>query len=201
MLDKPAEYRPSPSVSTMSDAELYLAMQRGHSSALGILFSRYGRLVQGVALKVLRNPQEAEDLTQEVFLSLWRNASKKIECRYFVSYLVILTRSRAIDRFRARKRYSEVLDNWSSNTQVAPAPKSPLELAVRNEHSQHLHTALSQLSDNQRQVIELAYYQGMSQSEIATTLDLPLGTVKTYTRQGFVKLRQILDPAISPSYE
>jgi RNA polymerase sigma-70 factor, ECF subfamily len=201
MVDKSPNSRHSPLLSAMSDAELYDAMKARHSSALGVLFSRYGRLVYGVALKVLRNPQEAEDLTQEVFLILWRNAGKNIECRYFVSYLVTLSRSRAIDRFRARKRYSEVLEDWTQNSTSTPTPKTPLESAIVNEHSQHLHSALTRLNDNQRQVIELAYYQGMSQSEIAKTLNLPLGTVKTYTRQGFVKLRQILDPFISPNYE
>jgi RNA polymerase sigma-70 factor (ECF subfamily) len=158
-------------------------------------------LVYGLALKILKDTQEAEDLTQEIFLTLWRNALKNTECRYFVSYLVTLTRSRAIDRVRARKRHSEILENWSQTHTAHPNPKTPLEVAMMTENTRHVREALSQLSDHQRQVIELAYHQGLSQSEIARQLDLPLGTVKTYTRQGFLKLRQILAPILSLRHE
>jgi RNA polymerase sigma-70 factor (ECF subfamily) len=194
--------RHTPSVSTMNDAELYDALKARDRSALGVLFSRHGRLVYGLTLKILQNPQEAEDLTQEIFLILWRNAAKNVECRYFVSYLVTLARSRAIDRVRARKRHAEILQNWSQTTMSDPqSHKTPLEAAMVSENTHHVREALTQLSDNQRQVIELAYHQGMSQTEIAKQLNIPLGTVKTYTRQGFLKLRQILAPILSLHHE
>jgi RNA polymerase sigma-70 factor, ECF subfamily len=196
MVDK-YHHRYSSAIADLSDAELYNALKEKNNSALGVLFSRHGRWVYGLALKILKEEQEAEDLTQEIFLILWRNAQKNIECRYFVSYLVTLTRSRSIDRLRARKRHSAILENWSQTTMPDPSPKTPLEVAMVTENTHHVRTALAQLNDNQRQVIELAYHQGMSQSEIAKELDIPLGTVKTYTRQGFLRLKQILAPILS----
>jgi RNA polymerase sigma-70 factor, ECF subfamily len=144
----------------------------------------------------LANPQEAEDLTQEIFLSLWHNAAKNPECRYFVRYLVTMTKSRAIDKLRARSRHLKLVERWgqSMTTEATPDP-TPLEQATLTERSQRIRTALDQLPEKQRRVIEMAYDQGFSQSEIAHRLDIPLGTVKTNTRQGLLKLKQILlDP-------
>jgi RNA polymerase sigma-70 factor, ECF subfamily len=186
----------SPDRSSAIDEALFEALKQQDSSALSILFHRHGRLVYGLALKILANPQEAEDLTQEIFLSLWRNAAKNPECRYFVRYLVTMTKSRAIDKLRARSRHLKLVERWgqSMTTEATPDP-TPLEQATLTERSQRIRTALDQLPEKQRRVIEMAYDQGFSQSEIAHRLDIPLGTVKTNTRQGLLKLKQILlDP-------
>jgi RNA polymerase sigma-70 factor (ECF subfamily) len=179
--------------SSATDEDLFEALKQQDSLALGVLFHRHGRLVYGLALKILANSQEAEDLTQEIFLSLWRNATKNPECRYFVRYLVTMTKSRAIDKLRARGRHLKLVERWgqSMTTKATPEP-TPLEHATFAERSQRLRTALEQLPDKQRLVIEMAYDQGCSQSEIAQRLDMPLGTVKTTTRQGLLKLKQIL---------
>lgn len=84
--------------SSLTDEALFDALKKGNSYALNVLFNRYGRLVYGLALKILGNSQEAEDLTQDVFLALWRNASRYPDCRYFVRYLVSMTRSRSLDK-------------------------------------------------------------------------------------------------------
>jgi RNA polymerase sigma-70 factor, ECF subfamily len=181
-----------------TDEALFEMLKRRDSSALRVLFNRHSRLVYGLALKILGSTQEAEDLTQEIFLALWRNATRNPECRYFVRYLVTMTKSRAIDKLRARSRYRRLVERWgeSSATEATPGP-TPLEQAALTERSHRIRAALGQLPEKQRQVIEMAYNQGFSQSEIAQKLNIPLGTVKTNTRQGLLKLKQILfDPDV-----
>jgi RNA polymerase sigma-70 factor (ECF subfamily) len=182
-----------PEGSSATDEALFAALQRQDSSALSVLFHRHGRLVYGLALKILANPQEAEDLTQEIFLSLWRNASKNPDCRYFVRYLVTMTKSRAIDKLRTRTRQSKLVERWGQTMTTEATPDlTPVERATQLERGQHLRHALAQLPDKQRQVIELAYDKGLSQSEIAGHLQIPLGTVKNNTRQGLLKLKSLL---------
>ncbi|MEB3180411.1 MAG: sigma-70 family RNA polymerase sigma factor [Nostocaceae cyanobacterium] len=188
--------------SDVTDEALFVALQNGDAAALSILFQRYSRLVYGLALKMLANSQEAEDLTQEIFLTLWRKASTNPDCRFFVSYLVTITRSRAIDKLRARTRQLKLVEKWGQTmiNETTPEP-TPVEHASFAERSQRVNHALQQLPDKQRQVIELAYNQGLSQSEIAKQLDIPLGTVKTCTRQGLLKLKRILLDSDLLSYE
>jgi RNA polymerase sigma-70 factor, ECF subfamily len=177
----------------VTDEALFVALKNGDSAALSVLFNRHGRLVYGLALKILADSQEAEDLTQEIFLTLWRKASSNPDCRFFVRYLVTITRSRAIDKLRARTRQLKLVEKWGQTmtTETAPEP-TPVEQASFTERSGRIHNALAQLPEKQRQVIELAYNQGLSQSEIAKQIDMPLGTVKTCTRQGLLKLKRIL---------
>ncbi len=192
----------SPEHSSATDEALFEALKRRDSSALSVLFNRHGRLVYGLALKILANTQEAEDLTQEIFLSLWRNAMKNPECRYFVRYLVTMTKSRAIDKLRARSRHLKLVERWGQamTTETTPTP-TPVEQATFVERSQRIRNALAQIPEKQRQVIEMAYDQGFSQSEIAQRLDIPLGTVKTNTRQGLLKLKRILLESDLLAYE
>ncbi|BAZ11404.1 putative sigma factor [Calothrix sp. NIES-4071] len=178
--------------SDVTDEALFVALKNGDAAALSILFQRHGRLVYGLALKILGNSQEAEDLTQEIFLTLWRKASTNPDCRFFVRYLVTITRTRAIDKIRARSRQLKLVEKMQTmSNDVTPEP-TPVEQASFAERAQRISHALQQLSEKQRQVIELAYNQGLSQSEIAKQLDIPLGTVKTCTRQGLLKLKGIL---------
>jgi len=178
--------------SDVTDEALFVALKNGDSAALSVLFNRHGRLVYGLALKILANPQEAEDLTQEIFLTLWRKASTNPDCRFFVRYLVTITRSRAIDKIRDRTRQLKLVEKVGKmSNDITPEP-TPVEQASFSERSQRVNHALSQLPEKQRQVIELAYNQGLSQSQIAKQLDIPLGTVKTSTRQGLLKLKRIL---------
>ncbi|MEA5623757.1 sigma-70 family RNA polymerase sigma factor [Nostoc sp. UHCC 0251] len=176
-----------------TDEALFVALKNGDSAGLSVLFNRHGRLVYGLALKILADSQEAEDLTQEIFLTLWRKASSNPDCRFFVRYLVTITRSRAIDKLRARTRQLKLVERWGQTmTNEATAEPAPVEQASFAERSAQIYHALTQLPEKQRQVIELAYNQGLSQSEIAQKIDIPLGTVKTCTRQGLLKLKRIL---------
>lgn len=176
-----------------SDRVLFQAIAQGDSSALAAVYDRYSGLVYGLSLKILGDPQAAEDLTQEVFLTLWRSRNYDPDRGALSSFLVVLTRSRALDRIRARQSNLKFLDRWSQQAFMQASPATPFEQAALEERSQRVRQALAELTDSQRQVLELAYYQGLSQSEIAKALDTPLGTIKTRARQGLLKLRQLLD--------
>ncbi|HEY9599064.1 MAG TPA: sigma-70 family RNA polymerase sigma factor [Cyanophyceae cyanobacterium] len=175
-----------------SDAELFGLLRAGDTTALGILYDRYSSLVYSLALRVLANPQEAEDLTQEVFLTFWRSSNYNPARGSLSSFLTTLTRSRAIDRLRSRGTVLKFLQRWSETMTTETSSPTPFEVASLNQRSHYVRNALAQLPDNQRQVLEMAYYEGLSQSEIARTLNIPLGTVKTWARQGLLTLRRNL---------
>jgi RNA polymerase sigma-70 factor, ECF subfamily len=182
--------------SALTDAELLQNLQLKQPEALNCLYDRYGGLVYGVGLKVLQNQPEAEDLTQEIFLSLWQRPIDPDKQGHLLRYLMAMTRSRAIDKLRSRTRNVNLVQRWGQNVTAETTDPSPFDRAVINERSQQVRQALTQLSDRQRQAIELAYDAGLSQSEIAKRLNEPLGTVKSWTRQGLLKLKQILENSI-----
>jgi RNA polymerase sigma-70 factor (ECF subfamily) len=175
-----------------SDAELYLALRGGDSDALGVLYDRHSGLVYGLALKVLGNSQEAEDLTQDIFLNLAKVGAYNPRRGSLRTFLAILTRSRAVDRVRSRTARHRALERWGPESQLHQPLDSPLEQIFQHEQSQEVRAALAQLADNQQQILRLAYYDGLSQSEIAAQLNIPLGTVKARARRGLLKLRQTL---------
>jgi RNA polymerase sigma-70 factor (ECF subfamily) len=177
-----------------TDAELYRALKTGQMEALGILYDRHAGLVHGLACRTLGNPQEAEDLTQDVFLSLVRTNSYQPNRGSLRTFLAILTRSRAIDRMRSRSAALRSLQRWQS--EPSQSSTSSLETLFQTEQSQEVQAALAQLSTEQQQILRLAYYDGLSQSRIAEQLNIPLGTVKTRSRQGLLKLRQTLSTLI-----
>lgn len=173
-----------------TDAELLQALKDRHMSALETIYHRYGGVVYGMALKMLKTHQEAEDLAQGIFLALWHHPPNP-DCPYLVRYLVAMTRSRAIDKLRWRNRQTNLIQRWQ---RVAPieTDDSLYDRAMLTERAGQVRLALEQLPSDHRQVITMAYDEGLSQSEIAHQLDAPLGTVKTWTRQGLLKLKQIL---------
>lgn len=187
----PLDADPKQTNSLQTDAEVFRALKAGQPSALGILYDRYASLIYRLALRILANPQEAEDLTQEIFLSLWRSGTYNPDRGSLGSFLTTLTRSRAIDKLRSRSTSWKFLQRWSQ-TMIAESTPTPFELASLSQRSQYVRDALAQLPDKQRQVLEMSYYDGFSQSEIAQRLDVPLGTIKTWARQGLLKLRQNL---------
>jgi len=187
----PDSSAPKTSAST-SDLELLSAMSQGQIKALDILYDRYSRLVYSIAYRILNSSEEAEDITQDVFLTLWRRNSYDPQRGSLSSFLTTLTRSRAIDRLRSKNARLRVVQRLQGIVRSDSSSLSPLEQASIGERSQVIRTALSQLSESERQVLEIAYYEGLSQSEIAERLDIPLGTVKSRSRQGLLKLRQRL---------
>jgi RNA polymerase sigma-70 factor, ECF subfamily len=175
-----------------TDTELFVALKSGQQAAMAILYDRYVNLVYGLAMRILLQSQEAEDLTQEIFLTLWRSNAYQPNRGSLGSFLTTLTRSRAIDRLRSRRSSLKFLQRWSQTMMSDQSQQTPFEEASMGQRSEFVRTALSQLPENQRQVLEMAYYGGLSQSEIAATLETPLGTVKTWSRKGLLNLRQHL---------
>lgn len=184
----------NPTLSLSStDTELFQSLKAGQISALGILYDRYGKLVYGLALQILKNPQEAEDLTQEVFLALGRQATYNSACGSLSSFLATMTRSWAIDKLRSRNSSLKFLERWPRTIPAQTNPNTPFEQASSAERSQKVHNALAQLSEEQRQVLAIFYYESLNQAEIAQRLKLPLETVKSRSRLGLLKLRQTLE--------
>lgn len=188
-------------LSSLNDEELFQILKQGNSQALSLIFERYGKLVYGLALKILKSPQEAEDLTQDIFLALWRNASKYPDCRYFLRYLISMTRSRSIDKIRSHNRKQKLLQKCGTNMDKNLQSSNPVEHATRNERSENIDQALIKLPQKQREVIEMAYKTGLTQADIAQQLNIPLGTVKSRTRQGLLKLKQLILDSNSIAYE
>lgn len=180
--------------SSQSDRELFQALKDKKTDALSGLYDRYGNLVYTLALKILHNAHDAEDVTQEIFLTLWRSNTYNPDRGSLSSYLTILTRSRSLDKLRRGTRL-KFIERWSQNINIQ-TPQSPFEHVDLKERSDQVRQALAQLPKNQRQILEMAYYEGLSQSEIGKKLDIPLGSVKTSGRQGLLKLRKMLQDLI-----
>ena len=174
-----------------SDAELLRAVASGDEAALASIYDRYASILLGLLLRILHSRGEAEDVLQEVFLQVWRRAGDFDESRgRGFTWLVTLARSRAIDRLRA-------LDSRART--AAASASEPTGLAsdasadtFRSEQREIVQAALAQLPDEQRRTLLLAYEDGLTQTEIAERMGQPLGTVKTRTRSGLLKLREML---------
>ncbi|PSB09093.1 RNA polymerase subunit sigma [Pleurocapsa sp. CCALA 161] len=175
-----------------TDADLFLRLQNGETDALAILYDRHAALVYGIALHLLTNTTEAEDLTQDIFLILTKQSAYDPQRGSLRTYLSILTRSRALDRLRTSTRRQQKLRYQAVNEHEQVLFINPIEEAAQLERSQEVLEALEQLSTKEREVLRMAYYQGLSQAEIATRLSTALGTVKSRTRRGLLKLRQAL---------
>ncbi|MGH8520436.1 MAG: sigma-70 family RNA polymerase sigma factor [Gammaproteobacteria bacterium] len=187
---EPVELRPK------TDAELWQALKVDQAAALGALYDRHAPLVYGLARAILRNPHDAEDLTQEVFLALCDDCDYDAARGSLVGFLVTMTRSRAIDKLRGRSRRVRFLERWGDAAPADAAFPTPPEEVSLAKRSESVRNALAQLPQQQRQVLEMAYYRGLSQVEIATELNAPLGTVKTWARGGLFSLRSALQDLV-----
>ena len=190
MSSKPISDRSEDDIQT--DANLFLRLQNGQTNILAILYDRHAGLVYGIALRLLGNTAEAEDLTQDIFLSLTRNCSYDPKRGSLRTYLGILTRSRALDKLRARIRQQQKLRDRALDEDAMVLADTPMVDVAQLERSHIVQSALDRLSTKEREVLEMAYYQGLSQSEIAKQLNTALGTVKSRSRRGLLKLRQAL---------
>ncbi|MEM8828416.1 MAG: sigma-70 family RNA polymerase sigma factor [Cyanobacteria bacterium P01_G01_bin.19] len=178
----------------LTDEQVFEAFTQGDISALGKLYDRYGLLVYRLIYRMLKNAQEAEDLTQEIFLNLQVKSKFDPQRASFYTYLMTLTRSQSIDRLRSRRSKGRFWQNVGKLKDAIALQKSqsPMEVVSTEEISNQVRNALQSLSVNQRQVLELSYYEGLSQSEISQRLNIPLGTVKTHSRRGLIQLRKNL---------
>lgn len=164
--------------------------------AFEALYGRYGELVYSTVLRILRDSHMAEDIVQEIFLRLWRRPESYIAQRgRFVTWLATTARNRAVDELRSRgRRYRHETASPEQQERELPASggEDPALTAELSEQRRAILAALAELPAEQRQVIELAYFGGLTQQEIAETLRQPLGTVKTRIRLGMQKLRSAL---------
>jgi RNA polymerase sigma-70 factor (ECF subfamily) len=174
------------------DLECVRRLGQGDTDALAELYDLYGPLLYSVALRILRSATDAEDAVQQAWLQAWRNARSYDARRGTVAaWLLTLTRSRALDLYRSlasRKRAESRVDP----DPAPPAADDPSAGAAHGQLSARVREALETLPEAQRQVLEIAYFEGLSQSEIASRLNAPLGTVKSWTRQGLMRLRELL---------
>ena len=187
--------QPPPNSHPVSDGLLCAAIKQGNPDALGILYDRHAGLVYGMALKVLKDAQAAEDLTQDIFLSLTKNNTYNPNRGALRTYLTVLTRSRAIDRLRAKGTRARAITRLKRSHLSIPSNATvnrPLEQASQKETSLTVTAALSQLSAEERQILQMMYFEGHTQAAIASQMQIPLGTVKTRSRRGLLKLRKIL---------
>jgi RNA polymerase sigma-70 factor, ECF subfamily len=171
----------------MADQEsegLVRRLAAGDREALGQFYDRHARLVWSLAVRILRDQADAEDVAQEVFVQAWQQAARFDPARGSVeAWLCIMTRSRALDRLRRRASRREEPE---TATEVrTEAPQHERAIAVRN--------ALEGLPREQRLALELAYYEGLTHTEIAERLGEPLGTIKTRIRTAMIKIRGLLE--------
>jgi RNA polymerase sigma-70 factor (ECF subfamily) len=172
--------------------ELIEQMAGGQRPALEQFYDRHARLVFALALRILRNQADAEEVTQEVFLQVWREASRYDAARGTPqAWIVMLARTRAIDKLRATRRLGDHRREAVNleRMEVSSARGTDDQMADR----QLVLGVLANLSSTQRQLLELVYYEGLTQTEIADRTGLPLGTVKTRIRMGLEQLRAALN--------
>lgn len=184
----------------LDDEELMRRLSYRDLSAYKTLFSRYGNMVYSTALRVLRDPQLAEDMVQEIFLRLWRKPESYAATRgKFSTWLTSVSRNRAVDEVRSRnRRYRHETASPEEQEREFPGPDSddPALNAELADQRRLILVALSALPLDQRKTIEMAYFGGLTQQEIAEQLNQPLGTVKTRIRLGMQKLRAALTPEL-----
>jgi RNA polymerase sigma-70 factor (ECF subfamily) len=176
------------------DAQLIAQVAQGDRTAFGALYDRFATPLYSLALKMLANEAEAKDLLQDVFLSVWNKAPLfRADRGSAFSWLVSQLRNRAIDRIRSRRRRGELLDANAPDLEPhGSATPSSAQNVEASERAREVRSALLQLSDEQRQVLRLAYFEGLTQVEIAEQLEEPLGTIKARAARGMARLRTLL---------
>jgi RNA polymerase sigma-70 factor, ECF subfamily len=175
-----------------ADAELLDAIARGDREAYAAIYRRYASILLGLLIRIFRDRSEAEDVLQEAFVQIWKRAGDFDERRgQALHWLATVARNRALDRLstlRSRERIA-------ARQPLDPSPEEsadPAEEASLAEDAREVRRALGEIPESQRRVLLLAYFEGLSQSEIAARLDAPLGTVKSHARLGLMKLREVL---------
>lgn len=177
------------------DETLLRLIAHAHENALSEFYDRYSRLVYTIALNALADPGRAEEITQDVFVRVWEKAETfRAGQGRAAAWLTGITRNRCIDVYRRGQTRQEHLHiSWEEVESLDPADPGDVEAEVdRTQRQKLVRWAVTQLPEDQKQALGLAYFQGLSHLEIAETLGEPLGTVKTRIRLGMRKLRQLL---------
>jgi RNA polymerase sigma-70 factor (ECF subfamily) len=182
----PPVTRPDP------DRDCVERLRGGDTRAIEELYDRHNDLLYSLVRRIVGIAAEAEDVVQETWLHAWRTAASFDPARgSVVAWLVTIARSRAIDRIRSEGSRRRTMDAAGSDPQDPPPPDPSVSAAERQRREQ-VGAALAQLSPQHRQVLDLAYFGGLSQAEIATRMAAPLGTVKSWTRQALNRLSKLV---------
>jgi RNA polymerase sigma-70 factor (ECF subfamily) len=180
------------------DPDLLARVARGDRGAFSQLYEQSSALLFSLAFRILGDRESAADLLQDVYLEIWRKRMRYDADRGSpMAWMVTITRSRAIDRLRSRTAKGHGVTDPIENSpavQLADGNPGPLETSAGNETRSLVGRALAELPEAHRKALELAFYQGLSHSEIATQLNEPLGTIKTRIKLGMDKLRTVLHP-------
>jgi len=174
-----------------ADLDAIRRVASGDPDALAFLYDRHSRIVYALAFRIIGDSPDAEEIVQDVFAQVWRQAARYDTTRgAVVAWMLMMTRSRAIDRIRARRGVPPVApDSWKGLTEMVDPAQGPELTTLTAEQVSRLRDALNTLPLAQRLAIQLAFYEGLTHIEIAERLEEPLGTVKTRIRLGLLKLR------------
>jgi RNA polymerase sigma-70 factor (ECF subfamily) len=184
-MDRESQIVNPPPPSAPEDTALLALVRNGDEYAMASLYDRYSRIVYSVALRVLRDPAAAEDVLQEIFMQLWRHPDGFVAGRGSLGgWLAVVARNRSIDALR-RKRPTETLDDI-----VLAAGYDLADEAERNHLMERARSVIRQLPAEQRRTLEMAFFDGLTHSEIAEMTGDPLGTVKTRIRSALATLRK-----------
>ena len=188
-----------PGAEDVSDEQLVTAVASGESTALATLYDRYHRLAYSLSLRITGEPSLAEDVLQDAFLGVWRNAGRYAAARGSVrTWLLAIVHHRAIDAIRRRKPTSELPEAEAPPPASLVVPDMWPEVAGRLDRQQ-IARVLTALPEAQREALQLAYYGGLTQQEIAQQTGAPLGTVKSRVRLGLLAMRRALTDPETPS--
>ena len=189
----------SPQINLPPDSDLFLRTAAGDHESLIELHRRYSGVLHATAFRVLNNSRDAEEVVQEAFVQIWQKASIFDARRGKpLTWAMTLTRNKAIDRLRRVQRRARLQEEIEREADIGNAmvETDSAEEAAAHETQAIVRSAVIQLSADQRHAIELAFFSGLTQREIATRLHEPLGTIKARIRRGMQKLRQIITPRL-----
>jgi RNA polymerase sigma factor (sigma-70 family) len=189
--------------SIRDDDDLLAACAEGDEQALGSLYDRFGKIAYRLALRVVRDASLAEDAVQEAFLAVWRQATSFDPSRAKAStWILMLVHRRAVDLVRSQTRFNALPDQLEGLAPEAVVAGSADDDVALREARAEVQAALATLSSAEREALGLAYWCGLTQSEIATALGIPTGTVKSRTFSALARLREALGevPELKPVY-
>jgi RNA polymerase sigma-70 factor (ECF subfamily) len=173
------------------DATLMQQLLRRDVGAFEELYERHSRIVYSLVLRILRQGSTAEEVVQDVFLQLWRNSAQYDLSRPFVPWLLTLARNRALDQLRLKsERQRRREEQTEEFPQIASAPPEYEQVLDEKRRAERVRKLIGSLPTAQKKAIELAYFEGLSHSEIAASLKEPLGTVKSWIRNGLMRLKE-----------
>lgn len=190
-----AAFSPKGSDEVSPDATLMRQLLRRDVGAFEELYERHSRIVYSLVLRILRQGPTAEEVVQDVFLQLWRNSAQYDLSRPFVPWLLTLARNRALDQLRLKsERQRRREEQTEIFPQVASAVPEYEQAMDAKRLAERVRALIGSLPAAQKKAIELAYFEGLSHSEIAASLKEPLGTVKSWIRNGLLRLKESLQP-------